>query len=99
MLSVKVPEVHLGMGFSRGLLAMIQNLLPPPIARDTIITGHRYGAAEAVAAGFVDEAVPLDQLMSAAAGRGMPHAATAEGSIGQIKKQLHREVLAALGTG
>jgi len=93
------PEVHLGMGFSRGLLAMIQSLLSPSIARDTVITGHRYGAADAVAAGFVDEAVSLDSLMSSALDRGLPHAATAESSVGLIKKQLHANALAALGTG
>ncbi|MEQ8841585.1 MAG: enoyl-CoA hydratase/isomerase family protein [Acidimicrobiales bacterium] len=93
------PEVHLGMGFSAGLLSMIRNLLPPAIARETIVTGRRYGAADAVAAGFVDRSVPLDGLMAAAAEIGLPHAPTAEGSIGQIKKQLHREITAALGTG
>lgn len=93
------PEVHLGMGFSPGLLAMIRNLLPPAVARETIVTGRRYGASDAVAAGLVDRAVLLDELMGAAAELGLPHAATAEGSIAQIKKQLHREVIAALGAG
>ena len=93
------PEVHLGMGFSPGLLSMIRNLLAPGVARQTIVTGRRYAAADAVAAGFVDRAVPLDELLAAAADLGLPHAATAEGSIAQIKKQLHREVMAALGTG
>jgi len=93
------PEVHLSMGFSPGLLAMIQNLLAPGVARDTIVTGRRYGAADAVEAGFVDRAVSLDALMGAAAELGLPHAATAEGSVGVIKQQLHANVTAALGTG
>jgi len=93
------PEVHLGMGFSPGLMAMIQSLLSPAVARETIVTGRRYGAADAVAAGFVDRAVALDELMGAAAQLGLPHAGTAEGSVGVIKKQLHAEVIAALGTG
>jgi enoyl-CoA hydratase/carnithine racemase len=93
------PEVHLGMGFSRGLLAMIRNLLPPAVARESIVTGRRYAAGDAVAAGFVDRAVPLDELLTAAADLGLPHAATAEGSIAQIKKQLHRDVMDVLGTG
>lgn len=93
------PEVHLGMPFSNGLMAMIQGLLAPPVARDTIVTGHRYTAAEAVDAGFVDRAVPLDQLMEAASAIGLPLAATAEGSIGTIKSHLHRHITDALGTG
>lgn len=93
------PEVHLGMGFSRGLLSMVRNLLSPAVAREAIVTGRRWGAADAVAAGFVDRAVPLDELVPAAAELGLPHAATAEGSIAQIKRQLHREITDALGTG
>ncbi|MDW3220355.1 MAG: enoyl-CoA hydratase/isomerase family protein [Acidimicrobiales bacterium] len=92
------PEVHLGMTFSRGLLAMIQDLLVSPVARDAIVTGHRYTAAEAVAAGFVDRSVPLDRLMTAAAELGLPLAATAESSVGRIKQQLHRRVVDALGS-
>lgn len=92
------PEVHLGMAFSPGLLSMIKNLLPPAVARTTIVTGHRYAAAEAVAAGFVDRVAPLDELMEAAAELGLPHAPTAESTVGKIKRQLHREVVAALGS-
>lgn len=92
------PEVHLGMGFSSGLLAMIERLLPPPVARDVIVTGHRYGATEAVEVGLVDRAVPLDELLTAAAEIGGPLAATAEGSIGLIKSQLHRHITAALAS-
>ncbi|GJM38304.1 MAG: putative enoyl-CoA hydratase/isomerase [Acidimicrobiales bacterium] len=92
------PEVHLGMTFSRGLLTMIEELLVSAVARDAIVTGHRYSAPEAVTAGFVDRAVPLDELMTAAAGLGLPLAATAESSVGRIKRQLHRRVTDALGT-
>ena len=93
------PEVHLGMGFSEGLLSMIKNLLPGPTGRDAIITGRRYGAADAVGAGFVDRAVPLDQLLPAAGALGLPHAPTAGEAVGRIKRQLHAEVTAALGSG
>lgn len=93
------PEVHLGMPFSPGLMAMVQGLLSPAVAREAIVTGRRWSAPDAVTAGFVDRAVPLDQLMSSAAEIGLPLAATAEGSIGTIKRHLHRGIDAALGTG
>lgn len=92
------PEVHLNMPFSPGLMAMIQGLLSPATARETIVTGRRYAAADAVAAGFVERAVPLDALMTTAADIGLPLAATAEGSIGTIKRHLHRDIDAALGS-
>ena len=92
------PEVHLGMGFSKGLLSMTKNLLPGSVGREAIFTGRRYGAPDAVAAGFVDRAVALDELLGAAVEIGLPLAGTAEGSIGLIKKQFHRVVADALGT-
>ncbi|MEM7139404.1 MAG: enoyl-CoA hydratase/isomerase family protein [Actinomycetota bacterium] len=92
------PEVHLGMPFSPGLMAMVKGLLPPAVARETIVTGRRYSGPDAVAAGFVDRAVPLDALMGAAAEIGLPLAATAEGSIGRIKRHLHRPLDQALGS-
>lgn len=92
------PEVHLNMPFSPGLMAMIRGLLSPVTARETIVTGRRYAGADAVAAGFVERAVPLDALMTTAADIGLPLAATAEGSIGTIKRHLHRDIDAALGS-
>lgn len=93
------PEVHLGMGFSPGLLAMVQRLLPEKVGREAIAAGPRYSAADAIERGFVDQATSLDNLLEAAVALGAPHAATATGSVAQIKKQFHGEVLAALGTG
>jgi len=93
-----IAHDHAVMRDDRGF-AMIRNLLPPAVARESIVTGRRYAAGDAVAAGFVDRAVPLDELLTAAADLGLPHAATAEGSIAQIKKQLHRDVMDVLGTG
>lgn len=93
------PEVHLGMGFSPGLLAMVKNLLPPRVGREAIVAGPRYSAADAIERGFVDQATSLDTLLDAAVALGAPHAPTATGSVAQIKKQFHQPVMAALGTG
>lgn len=93
------PEVHLGMTFSNGLLAMVKELLPRSTGWEAIVTGRRYGAADGVAAGFVDRSAPLDDLLAVAAELGLPHAPTAGANLATIKSQLHAEVLAALGTG
>ena len=82
---------------------MILNELPPPdtkrwvVRRKAAVTGRRYGAPEAVEAGFVDQAVPLDQLMAAATELGRPHTATAGPVLGRIKRQLFADVVDAVG--
>lgn len=93
------PEVHLQMTFSPGLMAMIRDLLSSSTARQAVTTGRRYGGPEAVAAGFVDEAVSLDHLLEAASSYGRAHAATAGSNLRQIKRQLHRSVVELLRTG
>ena len=93
------PEVHLQMVFTPGLMAMIRNLLSNSTAREALTTGRRYGGPDAVAAGFVAEAVALDQLMAAASSYGRAHAATAGPNLGQIKRHLHGDVMDSLATG
>ena len=91
------PEVHLQMTFSPGLMAMIKDLLPERTGREAVVTGRRYSGPDAVAAGFVDRAVPLEELAGAAAGLGSPHRATAGANLGRIKQQVHRRVVDQLG--
>ena len=93
------PEVHLQMTFSPGLMAMIRNLLSNSTAREALTIGCRYGGPDAVAAGFVHEAVSVDRLMGAASDYGRAHAATAGANLQKIKRQLHRDVVDLLGTG
>lgn len=92
------PEVHLGMGFSAGLLSMVRNLMPVAAGWRAVVTGQRFTATDAVEAGFVDRAVPLERLLPTAGELGLPHAPTAGVTVGRIKQQLHAEVLAALAT-
>ncbi|MEZ5166125.1 MAG: enoyl-CoA hydratase/isomerase family protein [Acidimicrobiales bacterium] len=93
------PEVHLQMTFSPGLLAMVKHLLPVDAGWMAMITGHRFTAADAVAARFVDRAVGLDELRSAAAELARVNAATAGPNLGAIKRQFHGAVLDVLGVG
>lgn len=91
------PEVHLQMSFPPGFMSMIRNLMSNSAAREATTTGRRYGGPDAVDAGFVDEAVSLDQLMAAASDYGRAHAATAGSNLQQIKRQLHRPIIELLG--
>ncbi len=91
------PEVHLRMHFTSGLLALLRDRLSPATAREVVVTGRRYTAPEAVAAGFVDEAVSIERLMDAAASYGRSYAATAGPNLARIKSQLHQYSLELLG--
>lgn len=92
------PEVHLQMSFTPGLMAMVTHLLPVRTGWEAVVTGKRFAAVDAVAGGFVDRAVALDELMTAAGEIGAPLAATAGANLGRIKRQFHRPVLELLGT-
>jgi enoyl-CoA hydratase/carnithine racemase len=92
------PEVHLGMGFSPGLMSMVTHLMSTAAGWEAVVTGRRYGAADAVEAGIVDRAVPLDQLLPVAGELGLPHASTAGDAVGRIKRHLHRDVITTLAT-
>ena len=52
------PEVELSVPFSRGISALLQMKLPSSTAFEAMLTGRRYGGAEALKAGIVDHAVP-----------------------------------------
>ncbi len=93
------PEVHLGMGFSPGLMSMVTHLMPAAAGWEAVVSGRRFGGDDAAAAGIVDRAVPLDRLLPVAGELGLPDAPTAGDAVGRIKRQFHREVIEALATG
>lgn len=91
-----LPEVDLGMSFTPGMNALIPALLPTRTAHEAMVTGRRYTAADALAAGIVDatgaEAEVLPQAIATAqalAGKASPALAT-------IRTTLHAQVLTAL---
>ncbi|MCY3850895.1 MAG: enoyl-CoA hydratase-related protein [Acidimicrobiaceae bacterium] len=92
------PEVHLQMTFNPGLLAMIHDLMSNSTAREAVTIGRRYGGPDAVAAGIVNDATSLDQLIDAASDYGRAHAATAGPNLRRIKRQLYRSIIKLLGT-
>jgi enoyl-CoA hydratase/carnithine racemase len=48
-----LPEVDLGMSFTPGMSALIQARLSPAVAHEAMVTGRRYTAEQALAAGIV----------------------------------------------
>ncbi|MFC5750520.1 enoyl-CoA hydratase-related protein [Actinomadura rugatobispora] len=66
-----LPEVDLGMSFTPGMSALIQARLTPAVAHEAMVTGRRYTAEQALAAGMVartaDEAGVLPAAVELAA--------------------------------
>jgi enoyl-CoA hydratase/carnithine racemase len=94
-----LPEVDINIPFTPGMAALIQCKLSPASARETMITGRRFGGVDAAAAGIVDEAVPEDEVLSSAIDRVRPLVGKTPQTLGAIKSQMYVGPLAALREG
>jgi enoyl-CoA hydratase/carnithine racemase len=91
-----LPEVDLGMPFTPGMNALIPARLPSMTAHEAMVTGRRYTADEAVAAGIVGRALPEAEVLPAAVEAARALAGKAGPGIATIRTTLHAPVLAAL---
>lgn len=90
------PEVDIQIPFSPGMSALIQAKLTPRAAVDSMTTGHRFGGTAAAAAGIVDAATPVEDLVATAADRIRAFAGKDRGALGAIKQTMFAEAVAAL---
>ncbi|MEV0403576.1 enoyl-CoA hydratase/isomerase family protein [Actinoallomurus sp. NPDC050550] len=93
-----LPEVDLGLSFTPGMAALIQGRLPKATAHEAMVTGRRYTAEEAQAAGIVDRAAPEAEVLAAAVGLATPLAGKDGGTVAKIRTVMYETVLAALRT-
>ncbi len=91
-----LPEVDLGMPFTPGMNALIPARLPSMTAHEAMVTGRRYTADDAVAAGIVERALPEAQVVPEAVEAARALAGKAGPGIATIRTTLHAPVLAAL---
>jgi enoyl-CoA hydratase/carnithine racemase len=91
-----LPEVDLGIPFTPAMSALIQARLAPQAAHEAMVTGRRYGGADARERGIVDHAVAEDAVLTTAVELARSGAAKAGGTLGVIKARLYAPVLAAL---
>lgn len=91
-----LPEIDLGLPFSPGMQALITATLPHTTAREAMLTGKRYGGADAAAAGIVAVAVPEEEVLPAAIELAGSQAGKARSTMAAMKTQLFAEVIAAL---
>lgn len=61
-----LPEVDLGLPLTEAMYAVLAAKVPHPTLHDAILTGRRYGAADAVTGGIAHRAVPEDAVVEVA---------------------------------
>ena len=93
---VCLPEVDIRIPFSPGMNALVMSKLSPRAAVDSMTTGHRFPADEALAAGIVDATASLETLPGAAAARVQHLAGKDRATLGTIKQRMYADVVAAL---
>jgi len=89
------PEVDLGLTMSPGFDAVLRARFPRRVHLDALVTGRRYGADDAVAAGLVDAAVPEADLLPIAIARAAADAGKPPAHVRALKEQVHAAELAA----
>ena len=58
-----VSEVDVGVPVPAAMMGILQGKLPANTARDALLTGKRYTAEEAMAAGIADGKAPMEELL------------------------------------
>ena len=83
-----LPEAALNMPFPRGMAGLLTTRLPDHTATEAMLTSRRYGADDAVSAGIVDEAVPVDDLLARARAVATERSGLAGANLATIKRAL-----------
>jgi enoyl-CoA hydratase/carnithine racemase len=91
-----LPEVDIGIPFTPGMTALMRARLSPASAHEAMLSGRRYGAADALAAGIVDAVAPAERVLEDAVQRAAALAAKPRATVAAIKRGLYADALAAL---
>jgi enoyl-CoA hydratase/carnithine racemase len=91
-----VPEVDINIPFTKGMAALLQARWSKLTAHEAMTTGRRYGAGDAMAAGIVDAAVPLESVLPEAIARAAGQAGKDAGTLATIKQVMYADAAAAL---
>jgi enoyl-CoA hydratase/carnithine racemase len=84
-----LPEVDIRIPFSDGMAALVQAKLTPSVAHQVMVTGRRYGGAEAAGAGIVDLAAAEEEVAPQAIGLAGSLADKDPGVVSQIKTTMN----------
>ena len=92
-----LPEVDINIPFTDGMSKLVQSKLTPAVAYEVMLTGRRFSADEALAAGIVSAAVAEDEVLPAAIERAQALAGKLRPTVSTIKERMYPDVVAALG--
>jgi enoyl-CoA hydratase/carnithine racemase len=92
-----LPEVDLGLPLSPAMYAVVAAHVPEPTLRDALISGRRYAAHDALAAGIVAEVVPEARVLERAVARASDLAAKNRDVIRAHKQLMHGDALRLCG--
>lgn len=94
-----INEVDLGLPLTPQMYATLASRLPKRTLHEAALTGHRYPAGEALAAGIVHDTAPADEVVDRAVALAAPLAAKDRTVVAAHKKLLHAEALAVIEAG
>jgi len=91
-----LPEADINIPFTNGMAQLVQSKLTPSAAYEAMLTGRRFSADEALAAGFVAEAVPDEQVLPAALIMAASLTSKDRNTVATIKQRMYPGVVEAL---
>lgn len=91
-----LPEADIRIPFTPGMNDLLKARLTPQTAHEAMVTGRRYGGADALAAGIVDAAVAEDEVLPAAIERARAQAPKDPATLGTIKQRSYAATIASL---
>lgn len=94
-----LPEVDLGLPLSPAMLAVVAAHVPEPALRDAALTGRRFDAAAALAAGIATETAPEAGVLDRAIALAESVATKSRDVIREHKRLLYGDALRLCGVG
>jgi Delta3-Delta2-enoyl-CoA isomerase len=94
-----LPEADMGVPLAPGMSQLIAAKLSPPTAHAAVVAARRWGGTDAVTAGIVDEAVPLDEVLPRAIELAAARAATDREATVALRTGLYASLLETLDRG
>jgi len=91
-----LPEVDINIPFTPGMSGLIRCKLSTAAAREAMLTGRRYGGADALAAGIVDAVAGEDDVVSTAVERAQRLAGKNRDVVSAIKTEMYAGVVEKL---
>lgn len=93
---ISISEVDAGVPLPDPMIGILRGKVPPATVRDAILTGKRYTADEALAAGLIDAKASEDELLEAAKALAMQLATKEPGIFKTIKQTYYGDMAAAI---